>query len=261
MKPILLACWLVLLAFALPAQALPRRLVSLSPVTTEMCYVLGLERQLVAVTADCDFPAGARQKPQIGKFGSIDLERLVRHKPDLLLATQDMAPRLAAIKRLNLPLVTFDTPTLPAIAENLLKLGRLTGREKEAKAWHRDWTGRLRNLERRPTRLTAFFVLWPEPLVSASRDSFIGDLLQRAGLVNPVATRAPFPQIGWEQVIQYHPNVVITSMKDTSPLRRDRWQHLRAIQRGKLIALNPDWVERPGPRSLLALEQLVAALK
>lgn len=261
MKSILVTCWLLTCCFVLPAVAQPQRIVSLSPVTTEMCYALGLDKQLVAVTADCDYPAAAKKKPQIGKFGSVDLERLILAKPDLLLATQDMAPRLSAVKRLNVPLITFETPHLPAIADNMLKLGQIAGKGKEAKAWHKTWIQRLKQLERRPSQRRAFFVLWPQPLVSASRTSFIGDLLFRAGLHNPVTTPEPFPQIGWEQLLGYRPDVVVTSLRDTHHFREGRWQQLTALKEGQLIQLNPDWVERPGPRSILGLQQLVEALR
>jgi iron complex transport system substrate-binding protein len=41
------------------------RIVSLVPSATEMLYALGLGRDLVAVTHECDYPAGARQLPKV----------------------------------------------------------------------------------------------------------------------------------------------------------------------------------------------------
>lgn len=64
------------------------KIVSLLPSATEICFALGLEDQLEAVTFECDFPDAARRKPhatgnaipQVADPGEID--RLVRESMD-----------------------------------------------------------------------------------------------------------------------------------------------------------------------------------
>ncbi|MGH2449807.1 MAG: cobalamin-binding protein, partial [Candidatus Limnocylindria bacterium] len=60
------------------------RIVSLVPAGTEIAWALGLERDLVAVTHDCDFPPAARALPRVTASSippgatSGEIDRLVR---------------------------------------------------------------------------------------------------------------------------------------------------------------------------------------
>ena len=69
MKKIHLSTLFILfLLFFSSAEASPRRIVSLTPVGTEMLYALGQGENIIAVTEFCDYPAEARTKEQIGGF-------------------------------------------------------------------------------------------------------------------------------------------------------------------------------------------------
>src|SRR5690606_25823758 len=71
-----------------------QRIVSLSPATTEMLFSLELENEIVGVTEDCNFPAAATRKEKVGKFGFINLEKVVSLQPDIIFATSDMNKQL-----------------------------------------------------------------------------------------------------------------------------------------------------------------------
>jgi len=143
------------------------RIVSLLPSATEIVYALGLEDQLVAVTHECDYPAGALHKPRItrslippdassaeidaqvreqlheeGTLYRLDLDLLRQSAPDVIL-TQKLCDVCAvsynnvvrAVQTLHpVPqLVNLEPNSLEEIFENILYVGELAGKTDEAK--------------------------------------------------------------------------------------------------------------------------------
>ena len=63
-----------LLLFAAAAAAAPARIVSLSPVGTEILFDLGQGDRIAGVTEFCDYPPEAKLKPKAGGFTEVNLE-------------------------------------------------------------------------------------------------------------------------------------------------------------------------------------------
>lgn len=239
--------------------ARPARIVSLSPATTEMLYAMGAEKQLVGVTDDCNYPAAAAQKKRLGRFGQIQLEKIIQLKPDLIVGTADMGQALTPLKRLPVPLLAFKTPHLAAIETNLLELGRVTGRLSQAQAQVdllKSRQAKLVPLTRRPGVL---YLVWHEPLMTATPSGFIGQVLERAGGRNVVgAHKAPFIHYSLESLVKADPEVLIlpASLKGKVAFAQAPFNRLKAVKRQQILFLNDDLISRPGPRVIQALEQI-----
>lgn len=247
--------------------AVPRRIVSLSPGTTEMLFAVGAGFQLVGVTRDCNYPVEARQKKQLGRFGQVPLEALVKLRPDLIVVTRDMARVLSPLQRLPVPVLALESPTVKQIGFNLQVLGQITGHPEQGRAAARLFQQRLQALRQRiPQHLPApgvFYLLWDQPLISAGSRSFIGDVLTLAGSRNlsPIS-QAAFPHVSLEYLLKANPDFLVLpeTVASRIDLRRPPFQRLRAVQQGRVLRLNDDLISRPGPRVLQALEQIIAFL-
>ena len=98
---------LFILMSASHADASPNRIVSLSPVGTEILYMLGQERNIAAVTNFCDYPPEAKQKPKVGGFTDVSMENLIAMNADLIVL-QDLHKKLALnLEKLGVPYVTI----------------------------------------------------------------------------------------------------------------------------------------------------------
>ncbi len=229
-----------------------------------MVYAVGGERRLLADTSDCNYPPAAATKPHLGKFGVVNAEHLLTLHPDLILATSDMAPKLASLKLLPCPVLALRTPTMASIETAVMTVGTLLHTLPAANAWQAQWRQRMRAVQhdRLPRPLRVFFVLWPEPLMTVSDNSFIGDLIRQAGGTNLAGTVPnPYPLFSWESLMSGSPDwVVYTASLGKAGLGVGRWPQLTAVRLGRTLELARDFVERPGPRSLLALETLHRAL-
>jgi iron complex transport system substrate-binding protein len=95
------------------------------------------------------------------------------------------------------------------------------------------------------------------------RSSIQGDLIQRAGgenIANGIDQR--YPVFNLEEVLKAQPEVILfTGMADAASLPRRRqfwhsWDMLPAVRSHRLLWIDPDLVDRPGPRLVDGLELL-----
>lgn len=240
---------------ALPKH--PQRIVSLSPATTEMLYALGAEARLVAVTQDCNYPSAALKKPKVGRFGNILLEKILQQRPDLIVVTADMGSRLEPLKALSVPVLALETRHVQDIMNNARLLGKLTQTEQRATALTQQWQGRLpKGVKKHPR---AFYMVWHDPLMAASRQSFIGDLMERSGARNVVSNaKAPFLRYRQESLLKANPELLILpkSLAKQLKLEQGIYAHLAAVKHKRVLVLEDDLISRPGPRSFDALQQI-----
>lgn len=68
----------------------------------------------------------------------------------------------------------------------------------------------------------------------------------------------PYPQVGLEQVLLAQPEVIFTSEHAIENGNMwQRWQEqLPAVRQNHVWALTSDWLNRPTPRTLKAIEQV-----
>lgn len=239
------------LTLALPA----RRIVSLSPATTENLFAVGAGGSVVGGTSACDFPEAAKKLPRIGDFTRPSYERIVSLKPDLLVfdsATVRKTEVDALAARLRVPVFVQCTRKLDDIPRHLEELAALTGQTFS--------TNPLREALQPRTvpgpRPRVFIEISRSPLYAVGPGSFIDDLIQRVGGQNAVTIGGAFPQLTREQLAALKPDVYIVAVtpgaKETPPL-------VAAPKVGRIPA---DLLFRPTPRlaqAFGALHQILAA--
>src|SRR4029077_2061018 len=74
------------LGSAVEVRPAPLRIVSLTPGATEMLFAAGGGGQLIATVQYSSEPAAARAVPRIGDVATIDMERLVALRPEVVIA-------------------------------------------------------------------------------------------------------------------------------------------------------------------------------
>ncbi|RLR17245.1 vitamin B12 ABC transporter substrate-binding protein BtuF, partial [Sodalis-like symbiont of Bactericera trigonica] len=103
--------------------------------------------------------------------------------------------------------------------------------------------------------LRVFLQFGSRPLFTAGAATLQNQILALCGARNIFAdSRVPWPQVSREQVLLRHPQVLILP-GDASVARQigDFW---RPQLTAPVLALNEDSFTRPGPRILLAVQQL-----
>jgi iron complex transport system substrate-binding protein len=240
---------------------IPARIVSVAPSVTEVLFALGLGPRVVGVSSADDYPEdGLRDKTRVGGV-VLDLERIVRLRPDLVLGMPSLQRgELDRLIASRLPVVAVEARTLPEVFEQIRFIGRLTGTETEAGRVVTSLRVREATVERavqRRVRPRTYVEIWPEPLVAAGGETFIDDLVSRAGGRNIFAGLPGFPQVGAESVIRANPEIVIlTHPQGRSVGTRPGWRGIAAVRNSRVAQVDGSLISRPGPRALAGLELL-----
>ncbi len=110
------------------------RIVTLSGDATEILFALGAGDQVVAVDATSNYPAAARDLPNLGYPGALGPEAVMAFEPTHVIASKitDRLPEelLGQLEALGVTVVRLDEdPTSATPANNIRRLAALTGQE------------------------------------------------------------------------------------------------------------------------------------
>ena len=250
---------------AVPAD--PRRVVALAPSVTEIVFALKQEHRLVGATQFSDYPPEADRLPKVGSYIRLDLEKITALAPDLCIAVKDGNP-VNVILRLDgmkIPVYAVDPRSLDTVMAAILAVGDLLNAPEAAAdrvAGMRRRIGRIQALTAAADRPGVFFQIGVNPIVSAGTSTFIHELIVAAGGRNLAAGATPYPRLSREQVLALAPEIlIITSMARGELFQKVKrewmaWPELPAVRSGRVLILDSDVLDRPGPRMVDGLEQL-----
>lgn len=253
----------------IPAE--PERIVTFAPSLTEIVYALGLGDRLVGVSGPYDdYPPEATRIEQVGGAGEFgvdpNVERVVALEPDLFLAIAGGDAWKAELRDLGVAVVTLNATDLEDLLADIETVGRITGATSEAAALVEDMAARAEAVEAAATeRVSCFFEVYYPPLTTVGPNTFLYDLLERAGC-DPVTADAAsdYPEWSVEDLVAEAPQVYLATPESAkSPAavaRRPGFEAIRAVADGRVVLVDGDLVTRPGPRIVDGLELLAQAL-
>lgn len=246
-----------------------RRIVSLAPHATELVFAAGAGAELVGVLSPADAPPEAARLPRVGDARALDLERIVSLKPDLVVAWPYLAPaQVERLRSLGLPVYLSDPRTPEAIADDIRRLGVLSGHAQAATvaaaALH-ERIAALGQRERAAPKIRVFYEIWNQPLFTVGGAHLISAAIELCGGLNIFASLAlPAPQVSVEAVLAASPDVIVAGGDGpVPPAWLDAWlawKTLPAVERGNLYAIDANLLHRAGPRFVDGMERLCAVL-
>jgi iron complex transport system substrate-binding protein len=261
-----------------PDAAAARRVVSISPATTEALFAVGAGDRVVGRSRFCDWPPAATRLPVVGGVIDADVEAIVQLSPDLLVGGPGPAATTLAGKLVPFGIATWfpNIDSLGAIDAMILGMGERTGHADDARRVVDGPDGlhaRLASVERAVAGETAprvLFVVDVAPVVATGPNDFIDDLIRRARAVNVLDAGASWQTLGFERIVELDPDVVVDASNangEFADARLERirsdvpgWTDVRAVREGRVIPIADPRVLRPGPRVAEGLAVLARAL-
>jgi iron complex transport system substrate-binding protein len=249
----------------------PQRIVALVPSLTEIIFALGGGDRMVGATRFANHPPEAAELPRVGSYPRPDLERILALEPDLVLATKDGNPpeTVHRLDALGVAAYVVNPANLEQLFDTIRRIGGILGASETAEAMIRDFRNRLaavRDHWRGRDRTRVFMQIGTDPLVTVGGDTFLNELMETAGGENVMADRDAYPMVSVEPVVALRPEVIlITTMEqgaDFLVAKREweSWPEIPAARNGRIHLVDSDLYDRPSPRTILALEELVKLL-
>lgn len=215
----------------------PQRIVSLCPAITETLFHLQLENEIVGRTRFCIHPKEqVRHVVNVGGTKEIKLDRIHSLQPDLIIAEkEENTKEIVASLEQDYPVFVFEIQTINDALRMIIDVGKLTDRSKQAlqmiKEIESQWT-RLPNVKQK----RAAYVIWKNPYMVVGQHTYIQELLNKLGFINPftnhqgrypVVTKAELQEASLDYLLlatepfpfrEKHKEAFLTILPNTKPI-------------------------------------------
>lgn len=252
------------------------KIVSLAPSNTEIVYALGADDLLCGVTEYCDYPQEARQKPKVGGYSTVEIDKIKQAKPDLILAGMiHLKAVLPQLEQLGYPVLVLEASSIAGLLQAIKLCGQCTHKESTADLLIASLRKRAESITSKTSNLPAnlrpkVYFLHEYQTWKTFGAMTIGDALtEMAGGYNvgrDFGDYYPYPTL--EDIIKSNPDIIIAEIgygqNPEEPLRVARSEEclskVKARKEGRIYGINSDLISRAGPRLLDGLEQLAQIL-
>jgi iron complex transport system substrate-binding protein len=260
------------------ADAVPRRVISIVPATTEMIFAMGAGSRLIAVGSYDKYPPEATRLPKVGALLDPDTERILAMRPDLVIVYGTQTELKRSLDRATIPYYSYEHRAMPDIMATIRAIGARLGAAARADAL-------ASTMERQLADLRAAVAGRPRPktMLVFSRDrsslqniyasggyGFLADLLDVAGGDNIFGgINQQSVQASTEMILARRPDVIIELRYGEGTKRSDPARDLRAwnvlgsvpaVAAKRILVLTGDQFVVPGPRIVEAARELGRAL-
>lgn len=258
-------------AIVIPTKA-PQRIVSLTPVDSEILGALGEQARIVGVDYYTDYPAGMAAKPKVTDVNSAaNIEQIIALKPDLVLSygkDTNSSVSHADTQLMAAHITVYDLPALDltgSITEIQL-IGQLTHTESAANTLASSMRQSIDAVKAKvasASKPTVYMELYygSGPTYVFGGGSFGDELITDAGGVNVFhgdTSGGGYPAVNNEAIIAANPQVIILTDGATPAqvAARPGWSAIAAVKSGQIYSIDPNLTQRPGPRIIQGLEDV-----
>lgn len=252
-----------------PADVNKLRIVSLAPSITEWVKAFKATDILVGCTDFCQIDPEENNIHKVGGLTTPSLEAILKLNPTHILASNltpiDVLEQLksggAKVQALDfesLASIRASAETMSLLIHEIDPAIKILDEWDQAFDIHKDT-----NRPRPPIDVVVLF--GSEGLYSAGKETYVEQLIQRAGGVNlPSALNSRWPQIAEEKLIEMNPDLLIIHYdeKTTKDAGRDKflmrwakrpqWNQIKAIKNNQLLIMTDSELSIPGPDLLKA---------
>jgi len=265
-------------------DAVPNRIISMAPSTTEIVFALGLDEKVVGVDSYSDYPynfsawIAAGNMTSIGDFKNPNMEVIASLDPDLILATGGVqGETVDTLRNLGYKVLVLNPSNINGVLKNIELVGNATAKTAEAKALINDINSRIDAVVNKvagaASKPKVYYEVWYDPtsLWTAGAKAWQNELIEKAGGVNVFADQQlDYFQSSAEAVIARNPDVILLpqeGMGKGAPFwgslddvkARPGWSSISAVQNNRLCTIDSNTIARAGPRVADAIEDLAKA--
>lgn len=252
---------------------------------TNELVVLGAADKIIAQPSQENFPQlmkmypQFKNKPDVGSFDNINVEEIIKLKPDLVVASVTSPTGNKKLEEAGIPVVAVLTgrATIDGLNKEFKMMGDVLHKEKEAAALADFWASRLKLLKDDatkipPEKLKKVYYMLGTPL-KTDGTAWGQDFITIAGGINVAEKADNANQISVEQLLKWNPDVLIMSsnigptknsfIKADDLKNNPQMSNLNAVLNNQMYQcpIGAFWWDRPSPESILGFMWLAKTLQ
>ncbi len=236
------------------------RIVSLAPNLTEIVYSLGLGKNLVGNTSQCNYPESAKNIYKVGDYINPNIERILFTKPNVVLATEGNPQSiLNKLKLQGIKVIETNPKTAEELPISIEKISFELGVNVQGEQISKKIAHEIKLLKNNKKSNKKFLLLLQfDPIYSVSDKTWLGNLFTLGGYVNVIgSSRISYPIVSKEYLIKHKPDIIFAGREEQVSAEDEKRIQLYKLEKifGKeevkkiiLITLPKDILVRPGPR-------------
>jgi iron complex transport system substrate-binding protein len=253
-----------------------KRIVSLSPSTTEILFALGVGERVVGVSRYCRFPPEAQKRTNVGGFLDPNYEVIFALNPDLVVLRGEDDSTKQAFERLGVRTLPVLHDSIDGILTSIRDIGQTCGVEAEARRMTADLEANMRRMERKTAGLARPRVMIVaeralgegriEDVYIAGQGGFLDRLIHLAGGQNACGPSfSGFPVVSKEGIFKMNPEVIVDLIArerqngHSQEQLAGEWRQLAqvaAVAGGRVHIVDDDFAFIPGPRFMQFVDRL-----
>ena len=229
------------------------RIVSLSPITTELLFTLGAGSRVVGRTHFDSYPAAALAVQDLGNGMEPNVEAVLGVHPDLVVIYAGQSNRAAALslRKAGINTLSIRDDHIADFRRTVELLARATGDTAAGRLIADSVERSLKVVADRPRPakpVTVFWHVWDSPVITIGRGSFLDELVTIAGATNVFADmKAASPQVTLEEIVRRNPDYILVGPTSAKTIRASaNWQAVPAVRDGRLLIVDTLLTGRPG---------------
>lgn len=232
-----------------------RTVISLAPHLTEIVFALGAGDQLLGVSTHCDYPAQAKDLPEVADYQSVNYELITLKQADVILAwgSGNNLRRIERLEALGHKVYVSNPQTLADIIHDTRAIGRITGHTQQAEQQIEQFNDALPPTLDTTEPAAVLYLVSASPAVTLSRASWVSQIIDYCGGENIYRKTIPVaPVLSREALLQTQVDLLVHSMQDVqaSSLKRLVGSDVAVLY------IEPDLIQRPSLRIVAGVRSL-----
>lgn len=252
------------------------RIISICPSNTEILHYLGAKEHVVGIDDFSDFPSDYADLPRLGSDLTINMDRVMELKPDLVIASLSvpgMEKNIAQLEARSIPHITLNPKSWNNILKDVLLVGSYIHKEQEAQALVTHLKQTVENIRTHmPSHSSTprlYWEWWPKPVFTPGKGNWLTELSKLVGAYNIFAdSPQESVQTDWHNVVSRCPDWVMVvwtgieqhRIKKEMFINRPDWKNTPLSNPERIQICEEGWFCRPSPRLLVGIKHLAHLL-
>lgn len=250
-----------------------KRVLILDPAAVESFYLMGGEKNIVAIADTAKNPIWPQEKtktlPKAGTIMKPSIEQVLIYSPDLVILNSVSENFGESLKARKLNFIINEANSFEQILNNLEIYGIVTGQKENADKLVDNYNLKLKTIKEKiaekPLNIKGGFLFSTSPMMVFSSNSLPGQIFDTLGIEN-IAKGLPGgrPILSPEFLLAENPDILVGSMaiKNKNDILNSNpvVKQTKAGQKGNIMIIESDKILRGTPRVIDALEELYQEL-
>jgi len=208
-----------------------------------------------------------------GDSNGLNFETITKLNPDLVIVV-GFGPGDDYKKLGELGFKTYmsNSTSLEGTYAEIENIGKIIGKDEEGKSLSNNLKTQVEDIYSKVKDLPedkkpkVFYMVWNDPMMSAGNNTFINELIEKAGGINIVAKDglSDWPQYSLEKLIENNPDIIIAPVSlAANPdviIKDSKYSTIKAVINKKVYIIPDNTISRPNQNVIKGLTMLSTAI-